>query len=188
MQGVYLKFSDTKMEIMFVRHAEKEILGENSDLTSKGIRQAKYLGKRLKREKIGEVYCSELNRARQTAEIITKEMSIKPRIESSLNEFESETIKKAKKKWIKEEKSQYKELISFLKKLTKNPNEEKLILIIAHGNTNRLILSHFLDLSHRKLLRFTQKEACLNHIFWKDEFKNWSLRSWNNADHLPENL
>ena len=174
------------MEIIFVRHAEKESLGENPNITKKGIIQAKYLGKILKKEKIDDFYCSELNRAKQTAEIISKKTGIKPKIEKSLNEFESSTIKKVKNKWSKEEKSHYNNLISFLKRLTKNPNKERLILIVAHGITNRVILSYFLNLNLRNIIQFTQKEACLNSIYWKDKFKNWRLKTWNNGGYIPK--
>ena len=41
------------MEIIFVRHAEKEGIGEDPQLTKEGIEQAKYLARRLKKEKFG---------------------------------------------------------------------------------------------------------------------------------------
>ena len=62
------------MEIIFIRHAEKEETGEDPYLTKKGIKQAKHLSKRLKKDKFNEFYCSDMNRAKQTAEIVSKEI------------------------------------------------------------------------------------------------------------------
>lgn len=176
------------MEITFVRHAQKEEIGEDPSLTKKGIKQANALAKRIKKEEFNEFYCSELTRAKQTAEIVSKHINIKPQIESSLNEFKSETIKKPKNKWNKEERSHYNKLVSFLKKITKSSNKKKTILIIAHGITNRIILSHFLSLNLRNMIQFTQKEAGVNSLYWNEKFKNWRLRFWNDNHHVSERL
>ncbi len=176
------------MEIIFIRHAEKEETGEDSSLTKKGIKQAKHLSKRLKKEKFDEFYCSDINRAKQTAEIVSKGIGIKPKIEKSLNEFKSEILIKNKRKWNREEKSHYNELISFLKKITKKPDDKKSILIIAHGITNRIILSYFLGLNLKKIIQFRQAEGGFNCIYWVEKFKNWRLKIWNDNNHIPKKL
>lgn len=176
------------MKVIFIRHAEQENLDEDSYLTDKGIKQAKLLAKRLKRENFDEFYCSNLKRSKQTADIVSKKIDIKPKIEKSLNEFESETIKRDKSKWDKEERSHYEELISFLRKIAKNLGEDKSILIIAHGITNRIVLSYFLNLNLKTLIRFTQKETGINSVYWKKEFKNWRLNFWNDDNHIPLRL
>ena len=81
------------MKITFVRHAEKETIGEDPYLTNKGIKQAKYLSKKLKKEKFDELYCSDMNRAKQTAKIISKKINLKTKLEQSFNDFISEPIK-----------------------------------------------------------------------------------------------
>lgn len=176
------------MEIIFVRHAEKEDLGEDPNLTKKGVKQSEYLAKSLKKEKIDRFYCSDLNRAKQTAQIVSKQISINPKIENSLNEFESYTVKSPKNKWNKEEKEHYNNLTLFLKGLMEDPNKDEVVLIIAHGVTNRIIASYFLGLNLVKMIQFTQKEAGLNSIYWKDKFKNWRLRVWNDDSHIPKKL
>lgn len=176
------------MEIVFIRHTEKEETGEDPYLTKRGIVQAGHIAQRLKKEKFEEFYCSNLNRAKQTAGIISEAIGIKPKIKESLNEFESETLKKDKAEWIDEEKGHYYELTSFLKNIAKKPDEKKLILIVAHGITNRIILSHFLGLDLKKLIQFRQAEGGLNSIYWAEKFKNWRLQIWNDNNHLPEGL
>jgi broad specificity phosphatase PhoE len=176
------------MEIIFIRHAEKEETGENPHLTKKGIKQAKHLSKKLSRKKFKEFYCSDMNRAKQTAEIVSKSIKKKPKIEESLNEFKSEILTKDKNKWDKREKEHYSDLISFLKKITRNTSEKKSILIIAHGVTNRLILSYFLNLNIKRIIQFRQSEGCVNSIYWFDKFKNWRLKIWNDNNHIPKKL
>ena len=167
------------MEIIFVRHAEKGELGEDPSLTEKGKRQAEHLAKTLSKFKaFDDFYCSDLDRAKQTAKIVSKKIKKKPRIEKSLNEFKSETLKENKSKWSNEEKKHYKDLISFLKRITKNPNEKNKILIIAHGITNRVILSFFLKLNMKRLIQFRARETAINSIYWVDKFKNWRLKYW----------
>lgn len=176
------------MEITFIRHAEKEETGEDPYLTKKGIKQARHLSKKLKKEKFDEFYCSDMNRAKQTAEIVSKLIKIKPKIEKSLNEFKSEILIKNKNKWDKEGKSHYNKLRLFLKKIIKKPNDKKSILIIAHGVTNRIILSYFLSLNFKKIIQFRQAEGGVNSIYWVEKFKNWRLKIWNDNNHIPKKL
>ncbi len=175
------------MEIIFIRHADKEGMGENPSLTKKGIKQAKYLAKRLRKfKKFDEFYCSNLDRAKRTAEIVSKKIKTEPKIEELLNEFETKTFQKNISKWDKNEKKHYKELISFLKKISKNPDDKKRVLIISHGLTNRIILSYFLELDLDKTIRFRQRETGINSIYWVDKFENWRLKYWNDNGHVPE--
>ena len=174
------------MKVIFIRHTEKEEIGEDPYLTKKGIEQAKHLSIKLKKERFDKFYCSDMNRAKQTAEIISRTIKIKPKVEKSLNEFKSEMLIKNKNKWNQEEKSHHKELTSFLKKMAKKPDDEKSILIIAHGITNRIILSYFLKLNLKKIIPFRQSEGGINSIYWAEKFKNWRLSGWNDNNHIPE--
>jgi len=176
------------MEIIFIRHTEKDSIGEDPTITKRGIKQAEYLSKRLKKEDIRAFYCSDMIRAKQTANIVSKNIGIKPQIEKALNEFTSEFLIKSKDKWNKEEKGHYIRLISFLKRLTNSPNENKVVLIIAHGVTNRIILSYLLELGLKNLIRFRQSEAGLNSVYWAEKFKNWRLKIWNDNNHIPIKL
>ena len=176
------------MKLIFVRHAEKEKEGKDPHLTKRGMKQAKFLAKKLKKMNIDEFYCSDMNRAKQTSEIVSKQIKLKPKIEKSLNEFKSITLMKDKFIWNKKERKHFRDLRTFLKKITKKPNDEKTILIISHGITNRLILSYFLNLDIKKLIPFRQSKTGLNSIYWFEKFKNWRLRTWNNYSHLPKKL
>jgi len=171
-----------------ITNAEKETVGEDPNLTKKGIKQANALAKRLKKEKFDNFYCSNLKRSKQTAEIVSQKIKMKPKIEKSLNEFKADTLKEDRRKWIKKEEKHYNDLIKFLKKITKNPKKEKSILIIAHGLTNKVMINYFMELKTKKIIQFTQKETAVNVISWTDYFKNWRFDSWNNYSHLPKKL
>lgn len=176
------------MKIYLVRHGEKESEGENPALTKKGIKQAKALAKRLNKIKFDEFYCSDLNRAKQTAKIVSKRIKLKPKIESSLNEFESSDIKKNLSSWDEEQRKRYFKLKSFLNKISKEPNEKRNILIICHGITNRIILSHFLNIEMKKMIVFWQHETCVDKLNWSEKFENWRLEKMNDYSHLSNNL
>lgn len=70
------------MLVYFVRHGESEgnklkfHQVEETPLSEKGIKQAEVLAKRLKNIKIDVIYSSNVNRAKQTAEIINKKLNI----------------------------------------------------------------------------------------------------------------
>ena len=67
--------------IYFVRHGESTAnigfptyQGEASDLTEKGIEQAKFIAMRCKKLRVDALLASTANRAKQTAEYIGKEI------------------------------------------------------------------------------------------------------------------
>jgi len=174
------------MEIVFIRHAQKNDEEKDGFLTKKGIKQAKLLAKRLKKVKFDEFYSSNMKRTKQTSSIVSKKIKMFPKIEPSLNEFETEFARSNKP--TKEEKIRHSHLISFLNNLTKEKDSKKRILIIAHGVTNRLILTHFMKLGNRNLMTFSQSETGINLITWNKDFNNWKLRLWNDNSHIPNKL
>ncbi len=176
------------MKIIFVRHAEKEFEGENPALTKKGILQAKSLAKRLKKIKINEFYSSDLKRTIQTSEAIKKVIKKRFILKSSLREFEMNTIKKNKKSLTKQEKEKIKNLNEFLNKMSKDKNEDKTILIVAHGITNRLIISYFLNIPTNKTVLFFQRETCVNEIKWNEKHQNWRMLLMGDNHHIPTKL
>ena len=176
------------MKIYFVRHAEKIEDKKESHLTEKGLKQRKYLARYFKKIKINEFYCSELKRARQTSEPVSKKIKLKPKIEESLNEYKIRDLKTNFKNAEKEEKDRLSRLKKFIDKITKNKNKKNTILIISHGVTNRLIFSHLFGIEMKKLIGFMQKETGINKIEWDEKHKNWRLKMWNGSSHLPRKV
>lgn len=176
------------MEIVFVRHGEK--IKEEGDLglSENGITQAKNLAKKLSKEKFDEIYSSNLNRAKETAKFVSEKIKLNPIIDESLNEFESNLLKINEENWDKESRTHYNNLKKFLFNFTNRADEDKRILIVAHGITNRLILAIMLELELKNLIRFRLLETGISEIYWMPKFGNWRLKYWNDVSHQPREL
>lgn len=84
------------MQIVIVRHAEPDY--QNNTLTEKGFREAEYLAKYLKNKKIDYIYSSPLNRAKFTAEAVSRARNNqKIEILDFLQEFEGRVEYKQEK-------------------------------------------------------------------------------------------
>ncbi len=182
------------MKILIVRHGESERnakINENLDLglTKKGGEQAKYLGRTLKKQKIDidYIYTSNLKRSKETAEIISKIMEVP--IEKNfgeLNEYPGEYLRRRFKNLFNK---RLKKLKKLLKEIIKDRQEEKTILIVAHGITNKIIMGYLMEFPLRKnLLRFSQNNTGLSVLEWKEKYQNWGLRFLNDINHLPKDL
>lgn len=176
------------MKIYLVRHAEKKEENSASPLTKKGFKQAKYLARFLKKIDIDEFYCSNFLRAKQTAQKVSKKIKMEPTIEDSLNEYQMTSLKKNFKDSTKEELKRLSNLKKFIKNLTKNPLEKKSILIIAHGVTNRIIVSELMNIEKIKLVGFMQHETGITKMKWNSKHKNWRVKTWSDNSHLPKRL
>ena len=60
--------NDDETTIICVRHAEKELTGDNPSLTAEGMQRAKDLSMLLKNENVDEIYSSDYNRTVETAQ------------------------------------------------------------------------------------------------------------------------
>jgi len=176
------------MDIVFIRHGEKEKGEGDLGLSKKGIIQAKNLAKRLGDEKFDEIYSSNLNRAKETTKFVSERIGLRPIVEESLNEFESNLLKIGKDKWDDESMAHYNNLRKFLSNFTNHADEDKRILIIAHGITNRLILAIMLELDLKNLIMFRLLETGISEIYWMPKFGNWRLKYWNDVSHQPKEL
>jgi len=177
------------MKIILVRHGESEnnagiVNDKDSCLTKTGKKQAEFLGKKLKKYPISEIYSSKMLRAKETAQIISKIIKVPVKEEfEELNEYDSEILRSRLKILFNGK------LKKLLNKISKDKNEEKTILIIAHGVANRIIMGYLLELPLiKQILRFKQHNTGLNVLYWNKDFKNWALDSMNNTSHLEERL
>lgn len=180
------------MRIIIVRHGESEsnaglTKSHNSNLTKKGRLQAKHAGNGLKKQNISEIYTSDLLRARQTGEIISKiiKVPIKGNFEE-LNEYHNRNVKFG---LIRLFSPRAMRLRKFLRKISKEREDNKTILIVAYANSNRIILSYLLQIHSRKqFFRLRQHNTAVNVLAWNKEYKNWALFHMNDIRHLPKKL
>ena len=180
------------MEIILIRHGESEHnagLKEDKDvpLTKRGIKQAEYVGKRLTKIKISKIYTSNLIRAKQTAQIISKSNKItKIKYLDGLNEYPSRYLGR-RWRWLFDKR--LKLLKKLIKGISKDKEKNKTILIVAHGTTNRILLGYFLKIPLKKqLLFFKQSNTGISVLHWSKLYQNWNLESMNDISHLPRSL
>jgi len=162
---------------------------KDSALTKKGKLQAKHLGEKLKKQKtkISTIYTSNLLRAKETGEIISKiiKVPIKSNFEE-LNEYPGANLRSRLKLLFN---SRLKRLKKLLNKISKDRLKDKTILIVAHGITNKIIIGHLVQIPLKKhLLRFKQHNTCINCLSWNKDFNNWNLDYMNDISHLPKKL
>ncbi|MBI4116268.1 histidine phosphatase family protein [Candidatus Pacearchaeota archaeon] len=180
------------MKIILARHGESEHnakLTEDKDsiLTERGRMHTAYLGKKLKKENISEVYASNLKRAKETAGIISK--IIKVPVKYFFRELDEYSGKNLKFAIIGLFNLRLRKLKKILNKISKEREKDKTILIVAHGITNRIIIGHLLQMPLKKqLLSLWQHNTGLNVLSWNKDHKNWGLESLNDLSHLPKRL
>ncbi|WP_304205878.1 histidine phosphatase family protein [Peptostreptococcus russellii] len=178
----------------------------NSPLTELGIQQAKDLAEALKEYPIDIIYCSDLGRAVETAEIIGKELNIEIHPTESLREMgfgvwegmplrEIEKIyPESFKMWRNEPekvhieggetldmiKQRQDKLIEELNKKYKN----KHILLVSHSVTVRVMLLSFLESHVRNIYRIKQDNTALNIV----EYRNYGpvIMKMNDTRHLKK--
>ncbi len=180
------------MKIIFVRHGESKHNARLTDetdvgLTRMGKKQAELLGRKLKKQNISTIYTSNLLRAKETGEIISKiiKVPVKSTFEE-LDEYTSNYLRSRLKLLFNKRLKKFKRL---LERISKNKEKNKTILIVAHGITNRIIMGYFVQLPLRKqLLRFRQHNTCINSISWNKKFNNWNLDCMGDIAHLPRKL
>ena len=151
------------MRLLIVRHGETE---ENSQkiiqgrlpgkLTQLGQKQAKELGKRLRKYKIDKIYCSPVDRCRQTLELALKEMDYKgeieytellserdfgkysgrPRSEVDFDELDKDTTDN-RDMGVESQANIDRRIKEFLEKVSKENNQT--VLVVSHSNPIRWI-------------------------------------------------
>ena len=102
------------MKLILVRHGKHESDGEDGKLVSEGEKQSKKLAKKLEKFNIKEIYSSDLKRAKETSNILEKELKIPITITSVLREWSSSIIKQDINKWQKESKENLRRLKKLL--------------------------------------------------------------------------
>jgi len=206
------------MKLFLIRHAESidNVEGRFSGLrdvklTEKGIQQSEQLSLRLKNTEVDAVFCSDLIRARRTAEIVFKNKGIEIKANSKFREldvgaWEGCTYKEVKSKFgygdefnpwmgnvgVKISIPQGEKIVSFINKVMSELNriikkyrtadKEKTIALVCHGVTIRAILSNVLKISISDMWNIEQDSTALSIISY---FNNrTTINLINDASHL----
>ncbi|MDD5772057.1 MAG: histidine phosphatase family protein [bacterium] len=201
------------MKIYLIRHGESILNGENkiqgqSDpaLSPTGIRQVELLAKSLSKDKYNFIYCSELLRAKQTAELISSHLGLpisfhKDLAEIYLGEWEGKTPDEVNleyngdyKKWRKnptktlipgaENIPEFRKRINnVFKKILKNHKEGDNVIIVAHAGTITAVIAYILKGNFNKLItRMSLTNTGITYIQGYD--KKLYITGINDSSHL----
>ena len=200
------------MKVILIRHGETDynlesrIMGwKKIPLNHNGKQQISILAKILDNQySISKMYCSDLLRTKQTAEIINTKLEISEVIyktnlrEHSFGDWEGLLFNDLK---VKESFNKYLELkdeensapngetIRFFNDrvfsefkliIEENLHINNEILIVAHGGTNRAILGKLFKISFsdsQKIIK--QSNACINEIIFEKSFDDYQIGNLN---------
>ncbi len=165
------------LKIYLIRHGEKD--NEGKSLSKRGIIQSKLLAKKLRKIKFNEFYSSDLERCKQTAEIINKKVKFQIKYEPGLRE-----VKGKVKEYPNKHKKEIAKIRKFYNKLIK---ERGNILVSSSGIVNRILLSMFLKIDPSKA-HFIQNPSGVNLIDKNPERNNFRILYINDTSHLPDKL
>jgi broad specificity phosphatase PhoE len=181
------------LKLLIIRHGETysnkegKLDGQSdTQLTPKGIQQAKKLSKIIEKEKITKVYCSPLKRSYDTVNISTSHNNQQIEIEKSLIEINcgkctlmsisqiTNLYPKLIQGWAdlsdprfpngENLKDVQVRVIPFIKKII-SQHKSGTILIGGHGAVNIAILGYFLNIPQGLCWKIEQENCCLNEIF-----------------------
>lgn len=181
-----------KKLIYLVRHGDiglgrdKRYIGQSDlPLSVLGKKQATLLKEIFRRVPLDNIYCSDLGRAQQTAEIIASAHPIIPTVcwdlrELHMGAWEEKLFSEIRAKYPKEFKKRgenianysppqgesfsdcYKRVIPIFESLAQS--DENTILIVGHAGVNRVILCRVLGIPLDNVFRLEQSYGCHNLI------------------------
>ena len=184
----------SKKNIYLLRHGEIETNGERRyigiidlPLNINGFAQANKLKIFFQDVSLDKIYCSNLKRCVQTAEIIAKkrftqiEMLSELR-EINMGEWEGKSFREIKEKFPKEFISRLDEIENFKPNGGESFKECQLramnifdiivkadsenIVIVAHAGINRSIIASLLGVPLKNIFKFEQQYGCINKIIF----------------------
>jgi probable phosphoglycerate mutase len=154
-------------------------------LAAEGISQAKAMAHALRNENIGAIYCSDLLRTRQTAEIIAGEAGIPVKAnrdlrEISLGNWEGLSRSEVKTSFPAQYAARGNDIENYripggesfadcrLRALAAweeilNCGSER-VAVVSHAGINRLLLCHLLEMPVSNLFRIGQDYGCVNIV------------------------
>jgi len=184
-----------RLRLYLIRHGEVEeaaagkLLGQtDTPLSERGIEQAVKLAEILSTAQLSAVYCSDLQRARETAEIIAKRRELKVQESSAWREIDMgkwdgrtmDTLHKEAPQLVArlfEDPASFEypggESFTCFTGRVMNAVDQLLmmhrngeVVLVAHGGVCRTIIGSALGIPAKNWLRLSQDYGCLNVIDW----------------------
>lgn len=186
-----------RLRLYLIRHGEVEgaasgkLLGRtDTPLSKRGLEQAVKLAEVLSTAQLSAVYCSDLQRARVTAEIIAKRSNVKVQERAAWREINmgqwegrtmvslgDETPQLVARLFDDPSSFEYpggESFACFTARVLKGvdqllmTHESGEVVLVAHGGVCRAIIGSALGIPAKNWLRLAQDYSCLNVIDWYD--------------------
>jgi probable phosphoglycerate mutase len=173
------------MKVFLVRHGATDAKGDVS-LNEMGRKQAELLAKTLKVD-FSRVYCSDLLRSKETAEILNKELGKELIVDDSLREFDEHFLVG---EGTETEKKQFEKLEKFVAMLHNKRESDERILIVGHGVLNKIIIAKLFGLTLEQALFLKIYYCSKSVVKWGSKLNKpaWRIESLNCCDHLPKDM
>jgi molybdenum cofactor cytidylyltransferase len=212
-RSIHAASTDTRREIRLVRHGAIQSPGEprrfighlDLPLTGEGIVQAERLGQSLGDVPLSAVFCSDLKRSKQTAEIIARAHGLacvqrSALREISLGQWEGLSFDAVRRSHPEAFMARGTDILHY-----RPPGGESFfdctlrvvpafytilaetrgnILIVGHAGVNRILLSQVLGRSLEDLLEIEQDCGCLNVVVAR--YGHFEVKLLNNSPYKPE--
>jgi len=207
--------SISEKKIFIIRHADKEagvffnekLNTQDPPLSNLGIKQAKLISKRLKKQAVQEIWSSDLLRTRQTTQILNKYLHKPIVFLSELREINMGAYEKlnqedflakypaySKPYYLEENDVPYpegesgsdvlKRVWPIMEKITASNLQN--IVLITHGGIIRTIISHILNMEMGKRYHLgNPPELCsISLIIYEPEYQRFVLQTFNDYSHI----
>jgi len=198
------------LKIYLIRHGETNFnksdkdWGQNKEeeLNDRGIRQTNKLTERLKAIKFDKLISSDLKRALQTSEILSKAINLEIIQDNRLQEYDPGEVDPSSDKWIEKYKrmlesgiSKYdirpfggeniwdliKRVKSFIDDLEK---ENGVIAIVTHSGVNVAFINLSQGKEKNEFINIKQDNTCINILEFYEE--KWKILSINDSNHIDD--
>jgi broad specificity phosphatase PhoE len=203
------------MKLYLVRHGQSlnnsgESRFHNVSLSSLGRKQIQYTAKALAKEKFVALYCSPLERALQTATIISDKIGISPYAHPDFSEtgfsggepdvsrenmqasypntiLDSSITSNGWAPRTETSREVYERACRITQWLIeRHPEPDTRVLAVTHGHFGSLFIGSLLGLKPDGFTRFLQHNGCINRVDMIDD--QWRLRLLNQTAHLPDKM
>ncbi len=183
-------------QLYIIRHGETEFnkshlmqgRGINASLNDKGLEQAVAISVYLKDKPVSKIVTSSLNRAKESAEPLSRTLNLKPEEFSKLDEMdfgdlEGKSFEEVKSDLIYLHESWSSGKLNIAPVNGENPvqvferantkvqeilsiSNDECIVFILHGRLIRILLSEWLGLGLKNMHQIEHQNGAINHLKW----------------------
>ena len=178
------------LRLIFVRHGQASDKGHEEELgpslTDLGRTQAKRVAKRLAKERFQHIYASDMLRAHETALSVREFHKGTPFIVTRvLREIRGYMIspRKGTQADYRAMRNRRPKILRFVRQLLRKHRRDRRVLIVAHGDIIRFIISTLAGVNPKRAVLFDTSNTSVNEVIFLNGKFQWLYRT-NDTRHL----